>query len=63
MYTPAIDVWSAACIFAEMLTRKALFQGDSEIGQLMKIFGILGTPNEMVRIPYFILCFCLFLLW
>ncbi len=48
MYTPAIDVWSAACIFAEMLTREPLFKGDSEIGQIMRIFEILGTPTEKV---------------
>ena len=28
--------------------RKPLFPGDSEIGQLFKIFSILGTPNEEI---------------
>merc|ERR1711931_113782 len=36
------------CIFVEMITRKALFPGDSEIDQLFKIFRMLGTPNEKV---------------
>ena len=31
---------------AEMITGKPLFPGDSEIGQIFKIFQILGTPNE-----------------
>lgn len=45
-YSTAIDVWSLGCIFAEMLTKKPLLPGDSEIDQLYKIFQLLGTPNE-----------------
>ncbi|XP_029067507.1 cyclin-dependent kinase 3 isoform X2 [Monodon monoceros] len=45
-YSTAVDVWSIGCIFAEMVTRKALFPGDSEIDQLFRIFRTLGTPNE-----------------
>ena len=40
------DVWSCGCILVEMLQGKALFQGDSEIGQVHEIFKILGTPTE-----------------
>jgi len=29
-FTPC-DIWSAGCIFAEMITKKPLFTGDSEI--------------------------------
>ncbi|XP_055098159.1 cyclin-dependent kinase 3 isoform X4 [Symphalangus syndactylus] len=45
-YTTAVDIWSIGCIFAEMVTRKALFPGDSEIDQLFRIFRTLGTPSE-----------------
>eukprot|EP00667_Euglena_gracilis_P012457 EG_transcript_12795 len=45
-YSPAVDVWSIACIFAEMATKQPLFPGDSEIDELFKIFRVLGTPNE-----------------
>ena len=31
-----------------MINRKVLFQGDSEIDQILKIFTILGTPTESV---------------
>jgi len=31
-----------------MLTGRPLFRGDSEINQLHKIFGLLGTPDEKV---------------
>lgn len=45
-YCTAVDMWSLGAIFAEMLTRKALFPGDSEIDQLFRIFRTLGTPGE-----------------
>ncbi|XP_068269124.1 cyclin-dependent kinase 3 [Nyctibius grandis] len=45
-YSTAVDVWSIGCIFAEMVTRKTLFPGDSEIDQLFRIFRTLGTPTE-----------------
>nr|XP_013034677.2 cyclin-dependent kinase 3 [Anser cygnoides] len=45
-YSTAVDIWSIGCIFAEMVTRKVLFPGDSEIDQLFQIFRTLGTPTE-----------------
>eukprot|EP00703_Trepomonas_sp_PC1_P004885 JAP91721.1 Kinase, CMGC CDK [Trepomonas sp. PC1] len=46
-YSTAVDVWSIACIWAEMLMNsQPLFPGDCEIDQLFKIFQVLGTPNE-----------------
>ncbi|CAG2162926.1 unnamed protein product [Oppiella nova] len=47
-YGPSVDVWSIGCIFAEMVTKRALFPGDSEIDQLFRIFRTLGTPDESV---------------
>lgn len=44
-YSTPIDIWAIGCIFAEMATKKALFQGDSDIDQLYRIFRILGTPD------------------
>ncbi|KAL1488414.1 hypothetical protein ABEB36_014888 [Hypothenemus hampei] len=46
MYCTGVDMWSLGCVMAEMLVKRALFPGDSEIDQLYKIFKILGTPNE-----------------
>lgn len=45
-YACPVDIWSAACIFAEMATKRPLFPGDSEIDQIFRIFRTLGTPTE-----------------
>ena len=45
-YSLGVDLWSTGCIFAEMVQRKPLFMGDSEIDQVFKIFKVLGTPHE-----------------
>lgn len=45
-YSTAIDMWSVGCIMAEMLAKKPLFDGKTEIEQLDKIFRTLGTPNN-----------------
>ena len=38
VYGRLVDVWACGAIIAEMLTGRALFQGDSEIDQLHRIF-------------------------
>ncbi|TMW60857.1 hypothetical protein Poli38472_000899 [Pythium oligandrum] len=48
IYSPPVDIWSVGVIFAEMLTKKPLFPGDSEIDQLYRVFRLLGTPDEGV---------------
>ncbi|KAK6057280.1 hypothetical protein COOONC_05203 [Cooperia oncophora] len=45
-YSMGVDIWSIGCIFAEMASKKPLFQGDSEIDELFRLFRILGTPTE-----------------
>jgi len=45
-YSTPIDIWSAGCIFAEMVTGRPLFPGTSTQDQLVRIFKIRGTPNE-----------------
>nr|XP_043627770.1 mitogen-activated protein kinase 15-like [Erigeron canadensis] len=45
-YTPAIDIWSIGCIFAEVLTGKPLFPGKSVVHQLELITDLLGTPSS-----------------
>lgn len=45
-YSTPVDIWSIGCIFAEMVTKRPLFHGDSEIDQLFRIFRTLTTPVE-----------------
>ncbi|KAK4410825.1 Mitogen-activated protein kinase [Sesamum angolense] len=43
--TPAIDIWSIGCIFAEMLAKRPLFCGKSVVHQLDLITDLLGVPK------------------
>ena len=45
-YTPAIDIWSIGCIFAELLTGRPLFPGKNVVHQLDLITDLLGTPSS-----------------
>lgn len=47
-YTPAIDIWSIGCIFAELLTGKPLFPGKNVVHQLDLMTDLLGTPSQEV---------------
>eukprot|EP00928_Gymnodinium_smaydae_P033651 TRINITY_DN24045_c0_g1_i1.p1 TRINITY_DN24045_c0_g1~~TRINITY_DN24045_c0_g1_i1.p1 ORF type:complete len:441 (-),score=49.56 TRINITY_DN24045_c0_g1_i1:278-1600(-) len=46
VYDKAVDMWSAGCIFAEILTREVLFPGRSAQNQLQLILKCLGTPKR-----------------
>lgn len=58
-YGPAVDVWSAACVFVEMFTKKAIFPGEGgEVSQLEKVYNVMGTPTRaewpgIVDMPWF----------
>ncbi|QSS53170.1 latrunculin sensitive kinase Lsk1 [Histoplasma capsulatum var. duboisii H88] len=58
-YGPAVDIWSAACVWMEMFTKKAVFPGEGgEISQLEKLYNSLGTPTradwpDIVEMPWF----------
>jgi len=45
-YTTAIDIWSAACVTAEMILGQPLFPGESGVDQLVEIIKVLGTPTR-----------------
>lgn len=47
-YSTPVDVWSAGCIFAELVTKRPLFNGENEIDTIKKIFRLLGTPTEEI---------------
>ena len=37
-YALPMDMWAVGCIMAEMVTKRPLFPGDSEVDELYKIF-------------------------
>jgi glycogen synthase kinase 3 beta len=45
-YSPALDVWSAGCVVAELLLGQPLFPGESGVDQLVEIIKVLGTPTR-----------------
>jgi len=47
LYGREVDCWSVGCVIAEMAFRTPIFEGcSSEIGTLLKIFQMFGTPGE-----------------
>jgi cyclin-dependent kinase-like len=44
-YGPAVDIWAIGCIFFELLTGNALFDGKNEQDMLRLILQML-SPNE-----------------
>jgi mitogen-activated protein kinase 1/3 len=44
-YGPGVDVWSAGCVLAELITGKPLFPGHSNTNMLTLIVEVLGTPT------------------
>ncbi|CAE7872493.1 CDK2 [Symbiodinium sp. KB8] len=47
-YSTPVDVWSVGAIFAEMVNKKALWPGDSEIDEIFRIFRTMGTPDDSI---------------
>ncbi|CAO3617396.1 unnamed protein product [Mucor fragilis] len=44
-YSYPIDLWAVGAIFAELVTLRPLFPGQSEIDQLFRICQVLGSPG------------------
>lgn len=47
-YNEKVDMWSAGCIFAELLLGEPLFPGTNHIDQFCVITDLLGNPPEEV---------------
>lgn len=45
-YGTDIDIWSLGCVFYFLVMNDALFQGDSELDVVFRIFAVLGKPQE-----------------
>uniref|UniRef100_A0A914C4V0 Protein kinase domain-containing protein n=1 Tax=Acrobeloides nanus TaxID=290746 RepID=A0A914C4V0_9BILA len=46
LYDRKVDLWSAGCILAEMITGKPLFAGINNLDQWDKIVQVVGSPEE-----------------
>lgn len=44
-YSSPIDVWALGAMMAELFTLRPLFPGQSEVDQIFKLCGVLGSPN------------------
>jgi glycogen synthase kinase 3 beta len=44
-YSSGLDVWSAGCVFAEMMLGSPLFPGSNSVEQLVEIVKVLGAPT------------------
>ncbi|XP_005465195.1 MAPK/MAK/MRK overlapping kinase isoform X1 [Oreochromis niloticus] len=45
-YSLKMDIWSAGCVFFEIMSLNPLFPGTNELDQIAKIHDILGTPDQ-----------------
>ncbi|KAM6912904.1 MAPK/MAK/MRK overlapping kinase [Xenentodon cancila] len=45
-YSLKMDIWSAGCVFFEIVSLNPLFPGTNELDQLAKIHNVLGTPDQ-----------------
>ncbi|KAA0157178.1 hypothetical protein FNF29_00530 [Cafeteria roenbergensis] len=45
-YTPAVDLWSAGCVFFEMREGRPMYRGSSDWDQLVRVFRRSGSPDE-----------------
>jgi len=47
-YHTAVDMWALGCIFAELVKRRPLLPGKTEMAVIDLIFQLLGTPTEKI---------------
>lgn len=45
-YNTSIDIWSAACVIAELILGEPLFKGELPHSQLIEIINKLGSPTD-----------------
>ncbi|XP_030070431.1 MAPK/MAK/MRK overlapping kinase isoform X2 [Microcaecilia unicolor] len=45
-YSYKMDMWSAGCVFFEVISLRPLFPGSNELDQISKIHEIIGTPTQ-----------------
>src|SRR5271155_2791379 len=51
-YGPSVDMWGVGCVFAEMMRRKPLIEGQNDVDQLYRIFKLCGSPTQQTMPGY-----------
>ena len=46
IYTTAVDIWSMACVMAELFRGHPLFPGESGVDQMFEFIKVIGAPTE-----------------
>lgn len=46
IYTTAVDIWSVACVMAELFKGQPLFPGESGVDQMFEFIKVIGAPSE-----------------
>ncbi|KAI8352082.1 kinase-like domain-containing protein [Blakeslea trispora] len=49
-YSAPVDLWAIGAIFAELIMLEPLFPGESEVDQIYRICGILGSPGNKIGV-------------
>ncbi|KAK6455149.1 kinase of RNA polymerase II carboxy-terminal domain, alpha subunit [Scheffersomyces xylosifermentans] len=57
-YGREVDIWGVGCLLIELYSKVAAFQGFDEVGQLCKIYNVMGTPTleewpNIQNLPWF----------
>lgn len=45
-YSTSVDLWGVGCILAEMILKRPLFEGKSDLHQAELVFQLVGTPDQ-----------------
>ena len=56
-YSIAVDLWAIGCIAAEIYTHRALFPGNTENQQLHLICQLLGSPDRVYSVCFWLINF------
>ena len=51
-YSSSVDMWSVGCIMGELLLKKPILTGRTELQQLQLIFDVIGYPDEDDLLKY-----------
>ncbi|XP_028293432.1 MAPK/MAK/MRK overlapping kinase isoform X2 [Gouania willdenowi] len=51
-YSLKMDIWSAGCVFFEIMSLNPLFPGVNELDQISKIHDVLGTPDQSLLLKF-----------